>query len=106
MDFRTESLTSLADLVRDGAVSAREMVGHALDQIAALDPALNAFVVVDAERALAEAARLDERQARGEEVGALAGVPFAVKDLEDVAGLATTNGSLVVTGPERAEAED
>ena len=105
MDFRTESLTSLADLVRDGAVSAREMVGHALDQIAALDPALNAFVVVDAERALAEAASLDERQARGEEVGALAGIPFAVKDLEDVAGLPTTNGSLVAPGPERAEAD-
>jgi len=105
VDFCTESVTSLADSVRDGLVSARELVGHALDRIAALDPALNAFVAVDAERALAEAADLDDRQARGEEVGALAGIPFAVKDLDDVAGLPTTNGSLVVTGPDPAEVD-
>ena len=105
MDFRTDSLVSLARLVRDGDVSARELVGHALDRIEALDPALNAFVVVDADRALAEAARLDERQAAGEEVGALAGIPFAVKDLEDVAGLPTSNGSSVVTGADEAETD-
>jgi aspartyl-tRNA(Asn)/glutamyl-tRNA(Gln) amidotransferase subunit A len=105
VDFRTDSLDSLARSVRDGDVSARELVRHALDRIEALDPALNAFVVVDADRALAEAGRLDERQAAGEEVGALAGIPFAVKDLEDVAGLPTTNGSLVVTGADEAETD-
>ena len=97
VDFRTDSLISLAGRVRDGDVSAREMVRYALDQIEDLNPSLNAFVVLDGERAMTEAASLDERNARGEEVGALAGIPFAVKDLEDVAGLPTTHGSLVAT---------
>jgi len=102
MDFLTDSVTGLAEAVRSGQVSARDLVTHSLERIDALNPRLNAFVAVDAEGALAEAAALDERQARGEEVGALAGVPLAVKDLEDAAGLPTTHGSIAVPGVERA----
>ena len=102
MDFRIDSVSNLATSVRAGEVSAREMVGHALERIDALNPALNAFVAVDADGALAEAAALDDRRARGEEVGALAGVPFGVKDLEDAIGLPTTHGSLAVASVGRA----
>ena len=97
MDFRTESLVSLAAAVRSRTIAARELVGHALERIEALDGQVNAFCAVDGERALAEAAALDERLARaggdGSDGPALAGIPFGVKDLEDVEGFVTTYGS-------------
>ncbi len=98
MDFLTDSVTGLAAAVRSGEIGARELVEHALARIEALDPGINAFVALDPDGARAEAAALDERQARGEDVGALAGIPIGVKDLEDAAGLPTTNGSLAVPG--------
>lgn len=105
MDFLTDTVTELAAAVQEGRVSAREMVTHALERIDERNPMCNAFVAVDAEGALAEADALDARRRRGEEVGALAGIPIGVKDLEDVAGLATTMGSLVVCGPDPAETD-
>lgn len=94
LDFRRTTVTSLADAVRRREVSAHELVVHALERIEALDPAINAFVAVDTDRALAEAAAVDERIARGDDAGPLAGVPLAVKDAEDAAGFVTAYGSL------------
>jgi Asp-tRNA(Asn)/Glu-tRNA(Gln) amidotransferase A subunit family amidase len=71
------------------------MVAEALDRIARLDPAINAVVALRAEAAHREAETIDAAIARGERVGPLAGVPVLVKDLEDVAGLLTTQGSLL-----------
>lgn len=93
MDFRTQSVVELARQVRERELSARELVQHALDRIDALNPTLNAFVAVDGERALADAAAVDERVVAGDDVGPLAGVPCGVKDLEDAAGFVTTKGS-------------
>jgi aspartyl-tRNA(Asn)/glutamyl-tRNA(Gln) amidotransferase subunit A len=95
MDFRTESLADLAGRVRSKEVSARELTSHALSRIEALNPQVNAFVAVDGDRALAEAAAIDERVARGEDPGPLTGIPIGVKDLEDAAGFVTTHGSPV-----------
>jgi aspartyl-tRNA(Asn)/glutamyl-tRNA(Gln) amidotransferase subunit A len=78
----------IAQRVRDGDVSAEEVVAHHLDRIEAR-PELNAFVTVDRERALLDARSL-ARQGR---LGVLAGVPFAPKDLFDTAGVRTTYGS-------------
>ena len=86
-------MTTLASLVQTGELSARELVQHCLDRIAATDGALNAFVHVDADAALREADRVDAARRAGEELGPLAGVPFGVKDLEDCAGMPTTRGS-------------
>jgi len=93
MDFRKESLAGLAAQVRSRSVSARELTQLALDRIEELNDRINAFVAVDPEGALAAAADIDERVARGEEVGELAGIPIGVKDLEDAKGLVTTRGS-------------
>jgi aspartyl-tRNA(Asn)/glutamyl-tRNA(Gln) amidotransferase subunit A len=93
MDFRTESLEGLADSVRAGQVSAVELTEHALHRIESVDGRVGAFVAVDGERALAEAAAIDSRRAAGEELGPLAGIPVGVKDLEDAAGFVTTFGS-------------
>ena len=82
-----------ARLVRNGEVSARELVQRSLDAVAAIQPRLNAFVHVDAEAALAAAAVVDRARAAGDPPGLLAGVPFGVKDLEDCIGMPTTRGS-------------
>ncbi|GAC1534733.1 MAG: amidase [Acidimicrobiales bacterium] len=102
MDFLSDSVVTLAGQVRSGEVSARELVDHAFARIDALNPTVNAFVALDREGAMAEAAALDERQARGEEVGALAGIPLGVKDLEDATGLPTTRGSDALSATDRA----
>jgi amidase len=78
--------------IRDGDVSARELVEVTLARIDALNPRLNAFRVVFADRALAEADRVDTfHSAAGERP--LAGVPVAVKDDADVAGEVTAWGT-------------
>src|SRR4029079_1750578 len=84
----------LARAVRRRELSAVELVQSSLDRIANLNGKLGAFVALRAEAALAEAADLDRRIARGEDVGPLAGLPLGVKDLEDVADMPTTFGSV------------
>ncbi|CAA9347496.1 MAG: Amidase family protein BBta_1912 [uncultured Nocardioidaceae bacterium] len=79
--------------VRSGEVSARELLELHLVRIAEVNPRVNAVVSLDEERARASAAEADERQARGEELGALHGLPWAFKDTHDVAGWRTTYGS-------------
>jgi aspartyl-tRNA(Asn)/glutamyl-tRNA(Gln) amidotransferase subunit A len=97
MDFRRQSLEELSDAVSAGQVSAVELTQHALTQIEALDGDIHAFVAVDGERALAEAAAIDARRAAGEEIGPLAGIPIGVKDLEAATGFVTTFGSALHT---------
>jgi aspartyl-tRNA(Asn)/glutamyl-tRNA(Gln) amidotransferase subunit A len=82
-----------AEAVANGDVSARELIESSLARIHELQPALNAFVYVDADGALAAADAVDQALAAGDPVGALAGVPFGVKDLEDCIGMPTTRGS-------------
>lgn len=94
MDFRNASVVELAAQVRRGEVSSGELVEHALSRIDALNPTINAFVAVDGARARAAAAVVDARVAAGEDPGPLAGIPLAVKDLEDAAGFVTTHGSV------------
>jgi 1-carboxybiuret hydrolase len=86
---------AIAAQVRAGQVSAREVAGAALARAERLNPRVNAFTTLLAERALAEAAAVDERIARGEDPGPLAGVPYAVKNLFDLKGIPTLAGSKI-----------
>jgi amidase len=81
-----------AELIRSGEISPRELVELYLDRIARIDPHLNAFRVVMAERALAEADQAEARRGQSDDRPFL-GVPFAVKDNHDVAGELTTHGT-------------
>ena len=83
--------TAIAAAVRSGEISATRVASRTLDALAA-DPHV-AVTRVLAERALAEAAAVDAKRALGADPGPLAGVPYGVKDLFDVAGLPTTAGS-------------
>jgi amidase len=86
-DLMFQGAGELAGMVRSGEISARELVQSSLDRIEELNPALNAFVEVDAERALLAADKVkpgDERP--------FAGVPIAIKNLRAVKGLRFTYG--------------
>ena len=91
----TDTAGRIAADVAAGRRRARDVVADALDRIAARNPVLNAFTAVTAERAQAHAAAIDATVAAGRPVGPLAGVPFAVKNLIDVAGLPTLAGSRI-----------
>ena len=87
-----KSVVEIADSVRSGAVRARDVVATAFETIEARNEPLNAFIILDRAGAFQIADEIDAKVARGEDPGLLAGVPFGVKDLEDVIGLPTTQG--------------
>lgn len=96
MDFRDSDLGGLGAALRQGRFTAEAMLSSTLARIAELDGQLNAIATLrDGEAVLAEARAVDARLARGEDPGPLAGMPLLVKDLEDVAGLPTTFGSVL-----------
>ena len=81
--------------MRRREASASDVLEVTLANIQAHDPVLNAFTAVTTERARARAKAVDDELARGRPPGPLAGVPFAVKNLIDVAGLPTLAGSKI-----------
>jgi amidase len=93
-----------AEMVRAGEVSPKELVQLSLDRIARLDPQLNSFRKVFAEKALLEAEQAEARLKAGEE-RPLLGVPIAIKDEVDVAGEVNTHGTDGFTEPARADSE-
>jgi len=88
-----KTVAELSRLVSARAVSPREVVEHFLRRIEAENPRLNALVAVCPEEALRDADALGEELARGRCRGPLHGIPVAIKDLTDTAGLRTTYGS-------------
>lgn len=89
------SAAEIAGAVTGGKVAALAVAEAALARVAEANPALGAYTDVTAGRALAEAAAVDAALAAGRPVGPLAGVPYAVKNLFDVAGLPTRAGSRI-----------
>jgi amidase len=92
MDLVFSDTTQLAAAIRAGHVSATEVLEAHLAQIDKHNPALNAIVTMDAERARKRAHEADEALARGEVWGPLHGVPFTLKDAHATAGMRTTTG--------------
>jgi amidase len=100
-DLAFAGIARQAELVREGEVSSRELTEMFLERIGRFDNDLNAFRIVLAERALAEADQADSRRGEGDD-RPLLGVPVAIKDCFDLAGETTPNGSL---GSSNAPAE-
>ena len=93
MELWLGDASSLADAVRNREVSAAEVLEASLAAIERSE--LNAVAHLDAEGARKAAADIDRRVQAGEDPGLFAGVPMLVKDLEDAAGMPTTQGSVV-----------
>ncbi len=105
-DLHDLTLAGLANALSERRASSREATDHALDRIVALDgrDKLNAYLTVLPERARAQADAADTRRAAERPRGRLDGIPIALKDLFDTAGLATTAASRVFA--DRVPSED
>ncbi|MGW8379573.1 Asp-tRNA(Asn)/Glu-tRNA(Gln) amidotransferase subunit GatA [Streptomyces sp. ODS28] len=97
-DLTKLTAAETAEKIATGELSAVEVATAHLDRIAAVDEKVNAFLHVDREGALAKAQEVDEKRARGEELGPLAGVPLALKDIFTTEGVPTTVGSKILEG--------
>ncbi len=91
-DIAWLDLSTVARMIRDKKLSAEQVTQAQLRRIARLDPHLHAYARVTPELALAQARAADQRQAQGQVLGPLHGVPIAVKDLCWTAGIATAAG--------------
>ena len=96
--FLDMNLRELSGLLKSGQVTPLELVEESLARIEQKNPALNAFILVLEDEAREAARKAGGEIAAGNWRGPLHGIPFAVKDLFDVAGLPTTGGSKVCAG--------
>jgi aspartyl-tRNA(Asn)/glutamyl-tRNA(Gln) amidotransferase subunit A len=88
----------IAAKIASGELTAVQVTEAHLARIEAVDEKVHAFLHVDREGALAKAREVDEKRARGEELGPLAGVPLALKDIFTTEGVPTTVGSKILEG--------
>ncbi|MEG3128405.1 AtzE family amidohydrolase [Pantoea cypripedii] len=93
MKLSALSISALQQALSNGEISARDIAEHTLSAIEQHNPALNAWTEVTGQRMLKEADQLDAQRQRGETLPALAGIPYAVKNLFDVAGHSTLAGA-------------
>jgi len=86
---------TLAARIRDKSLSPVEVISASIERMDTLEPKLHAFCTPTTDAALAQAKIIERRILRGEEVGALAGVPVAIKDLISTQGIKTVSGSYI-----------
>ncbi len=91
--FLGVDLVVISDMVANKVISAREVLSEFVSNYVMKNSEIGAFVSVDLDRALADADLIDQAIVKRETNGRLLGVPFGVKDLEDVSGFTTTKGS-------------
>ncbi|GAA1667463.1 Asp-tRNA(Asn)/Glu-tRNA(Gln) amidotransferase subunit GatA [Streptomyces yatensis] len=97
-DLTRLTAAEIAAQIASGEVTAVEVTEAHLARIEAVDEKVHAFLHVDREGALAQARAVDEKRERGEELGPLAGVPLALKDIFTTKGIPTTVGSKILEG--------
>jgi amidase len=93
----TATARELAKAVRDKEVSSRELLDGYLDRVERLNPAINAVVTLDVDRARAAADAADAATARGDALGPLHGLPITIKDAIEVGGVRSTGGAVGLT---------
>lgn len=95
LDFTWSTAADIVAAIGAGHTSALSIIEATLARVRNRDPLLNSFTAITEQRALLRAQALDAAHVRGEQLPPLAGVPFAVKNLFNVAGLATIAGSKI-----------
>ncbi len=90
MDTQDLSIAEMGRALRAGSVTAEGLARDALDRVAARDPGLHAFVLVTEARAMEDARRADAELKSGRDRGPFHGIPYALKDIYDTAGIRTT----------------
>jgi aspartyl-tRNA(Asn)/glutamyl-tRNA(Gln) amidotransferase subunit A len=90
-----QTITELATLIRKGEITCVELARHFVSRINRLEDTLNAYRLLCTERAIDQAKAADKALKEGSDHGPLQGIPYAVKDLIDVKGLATTAGARI-----------
>ena len=98
LDIAAATAAELAQAIRDRQLSSRELLGALLARAERVNPALNAIVAWDVERAMVRAKAADDAIAHGEHAGPLHGLPMTVKDTWETAGLVTTSGAAEFAG--------
>ncbi|MFT5450230.1 MAG: aspartyl-tRNA(Asn)/glutamyl-tRNA(Gln) amidotransferase subunit A [Gammaproteobacteria bacterium] len=88
--LRDLSIAQAGRMLRAGEVTSRALTEFSLAQIASQDSSIDSFITVTGDRALADAQRADEELANGQDRGPMHGVPYALKDIYDTAGIRTT----------------
>src|SRR5687768_11259854 len=96
LEIASMSLAEMAALVQSRKLTPLELTESYLRRIERLNPRLNAYVTVTAERARADAQRATEEIAAGNYRGPLHGMPIALKDLYDTAGIRTAGGAKIL----------
>ncbi len=95
IDIKNSDAVAIATAVRSGKITATEICTQVIAEIEHQNPILNCFTTILAEQAIADAETLDQTITQGQTPGLLAGVPFAVKNLFDIAGVITLAGSKI-----------
>jgi amidase len=103
-DIAFAGLARQAEMVRDGEISPTELVGQSLERIDQIDPQLNAFRKVFADKAMLEAEQAEARRSAGDK-RPLLGVPIAIKDEIDVVGEVNLHGTDAFEEPAKADSE-
>ena len=93
MELRELNIKQAAELLDKKEISSAELTQACIDRIEAVEPQINALVTVCAEQALETAKRVDEKRARGEKLGRLAGIPTIIKDNMCTKGVLSTASS-------------
>ncbi len=115
MELRALTIKQAAELLEKKEISSEELTQACIDRIEAMEPKVNALVTVCAEDALKTAKRVDEKRAKGEALGRLAGIPAIIKDNMCTQGVLSTASSKMLnnykpvydaTAVERLKAED
>jgi aspartyl-tRNA(Asn)/glutamyl-tRNA(Gln) amidotransferase subunit A len=94
-DLHYLSIAELSNLVRARKLSPVELTRTLLERVTTFEPQLNAFISLTADLALSQARRAEEEISRGNYRGPLHGIPFALKDIYNTKGIATTGGSKI-----------